>query len=490
MREVDAIAQRCLAKPPDERYGDAGALAMTIRAALGGERVRTRARLPWQWIAVGIVLVITIGAAVFLLRDRTRQLDHGYDLRASDIRGDAETKRLIALALRADAEGNRPQAMELLEEAWRRPAKTAFPAAFLSSFADGAGDAALSTRWENAAKKRLDGASPYESLLVRYLIEPSGFQSQELALAKSALDVRPDAWRLRLAAAHIHLGQRDRDAARRELQQIDVTRPDDRRLMFVLADRASLGDVEGAERALRGSRLANRPAMLHYTEARIAWSRGDVRRAQQLFDRAARDATAESLAPLEVDSRLLSSMAMLRLGEWESAQRELATMANRARRIGLQHRVYEAAALTAYAAHHLGDFAERDRKLAESAAVGPPLHPRAALRLLAIRLHSPVWKQWKVRELATEPLLAATMALIRAREAADEGNVDVAKAELARARREGIEVAEEREEAELLAAELGLPSTLLPPDPPYPNLLRYLAIFDHPRTSKGTGVSR
>jgi hypothetical protein len=65
-----------------------------------------------------------------------------------------------------------------------------------------------------------------------------------------------------------------------------------------------------------------------------------------------------------------------------------------------------------------------------------------------------------------------------------------ARLELRRARAEGIDTAEEREEAELLAAELGMPSTLLPPDPPYPNVLRYLAIFDYARISNSTGISR
>ncbi|HEV7768275.1 MAG TPA: hypothetical protein VGQ76_24965 [Thermoanaerobaculia bacterium] len=60
-----------------------------------------------------------------------------------------------------------------------------------------------------------------------------------------------------------------------------------------------------------------------------------------------------------------------------------------------------------------------------------------------------------------------------------DGNDAVsAKRELGRARAEGIDQTEQREEAELLAAELGVPSQVLPADPPYPNVLRYLAIFD------------
>jgi hypothetical protein len=82
------------------------------------------------------------------------------------------------------------------------------------------------------------------------------------------------------------------------------------------------------------------------------------------------------------------------------------------------------------------------------------------------------------------------MSLIRAREAAFAGDLERAKVELRRARTEGIDTAEEREEAELLAAELGLPSSRLPPDPPYPNMVRYLAIFDYDRISTGTSSSR
>lgn len=260
--------------------------------------------------------------------------------------------------------------------------------------------------------------------------------------------------------------------------------------MLVLADRASLGDTDGAERDLRASRLAKRPPIFHYTEGRIAWSRGQVRKALSLYDRAAAEAAAEGLVPLELESRLHAGIALIRMGQWDEAQRRFAGTSSRARQVKLEHRVYESTSLAAYAAHRAGDFEERDRKLAEAAALGPPEHPYAALRLLAMRLGSPVWKSWSLAPLERDPLLAPTVTLIRAREAALAGDVQRAKQELRRARTEGIDAAEEREEAELLAAELGLPSTLLPPDPPYPNVLRYLAIFDHPRMASGTGTSR
>ncbi|HEV7238374.1 MAG TPA: protein kinase [Thermoanaerobaculia bacterium] len=495
--EVDAIVQKCLEKFPDDRFKDAGELAERIRQHVGRASARlttpierAKARPTVRIVAVAIVVLIVAGAAYLVNRHRNRQLDHGYDLRASDIRGDAETTRLIELALQADAEGNRPKAIELFEEAWRRPSKTALPAAFLSSFNDASGNDEVSKDWGARAMKRLDGASPYESLLVRYFVEPSDYTTHELALAKAVLEIRPDAWRLRLAAAHILLGKRERDAARRELQQIDPSKPDDRRLMLVLADRASLGDIDGAERDLRASRLVRRPPIYHYTEARIAWSRGDARRAMQLFDRATAEAAAESLASLEIESWLFAGVAATQLRDWDEARQRLASCGVRAREMGLEHRVFESAAFGAYVAQQTGDFEERDRKLNEAAALKPPIHPWVALRLLAIRLGSTVWTKWSIAEVERDPLQAATLWLIRAREAAYAGDLEQAKAHLRRSRSEGVETTEHREEAELLAAELGLPSTRLPADPPYPNTLRYLAIFDQDRISIATGAAR
>jgi hypothetical protein len=480
-RDLDPLVRRCLEKVPANRPAHAGELASELRAMLVGERLSRRVRLPPfdrarmpRLLAIGAVAIVTLLAfagAFFLLRDP--QLDHGYDLRASDVRGDTETKRLLQLALRADAEGNRRKAMELLEEAWRRPSSTPFPAAFLSSFNDAAGDLQRSAYWEREAKKRLAGASTYESLLVRYLSVPSARSEQELALAKSALDLRPDAWRLRLAAAHIYLSHRDREAARRELQRIDVRKPDDRRLMFVLADRASLGDVDGAERDLRKSRLVNRPPLLHYTEARIAWSRGNARRAAEVFDRAADDAANEGLGSVEVEARELAGLARLRLRDWSEAQRRFTTNTRRARQLGLPYRTFASLALGAYAAHRMNDADERDRKLNDAAAIAPTGPPQAALRLLAMRTQSNAWRAWPMGDISRD-----AMSLVRGREAFAAGDVALATRELRRARAEGIEQTELREEAELLARELRLPSQMLPADPPYPNVLRYVAIFD------------
>jgi serine/threonine protein kinase/tetratricopeptide (TPR) repeat protein len=483
-REVDLLVQRCLAKAPAERYSNAGELAKAIRSVLDGFRTTSRTvsmpRSRKAWIVIPLLLVIA--AASFLWwRTHTGLVDHGYDLRVSDIRADAETRRLLELALRADAAGNRAKSMQLLEEAWRRPSRTSLPAAFLSSFSDAAGNADAARRWGSAALGRLDrDASTYESLLTRYLAAPSTDRDQELALSKSLLEIRPAAWRLRLAAAHILLGQREREAARRELQQIDVDKPDDRRLTLVLADRASLGDADGAERDLRRSHLAARPPFRSYVEGRIAWSRGDAKRAAALFDEAARAAANETLTTTELDSLLYAGVALLRLRRYDEAQQRFAATVSRARQAGSSVRVFDASACSAYTAWRAGDLVLRDRRFEEAASVQPPAAPMSALRLLAMRSGSTLWKRWDARPLEKDPELTPVVSLLRAREAFTAGDQESAKRELRRARAEGIDETEMREEAELLSAELGLPFTVMPADPPYPNMLRYLAIFDLP----------
>ena len=487
-KAAEPIISRCLEKSPAERYPTAGELAADLRALLAtGVSTRFLSSTLRQRRAHGsrrmLAAVMSIVALLALLTwwfvvPIFTVIDAGYDVRASDIRADRSTRNLVALALRADADGNRPKAVALLEEASRRPSPTAIPAAFLSSYAGASGDDARAQQWATTARKRAAEADPYESLLVEFLTRRDSDEGRSLALAKSLLTLRPQAWRLRLASAHVQLARRQPAAALAELRQIDVRKPDDSRLGIVLADRASLGDTAGAARDLRASRLGARPPLFHYCEGRIAWSRGEAARARDLFERAADEAVGENLLTLEMQSRTLAALARMSLHDWAGASPMLGAVAARARGAHQPESAFLAEALLAYVAHRSGDLEERDRRMLATRQWD--VHPGyvAALYVLAIRLRSPVWAQWPRPNTSKEASLSGVDSLIEARVRWSRGDAAGAVRSLQHARSDGIDNTGFREEAELLARDLGLPHVRLKADPPYPNLLRWLAIFD------------
>jgi len=493
---TDALVQRCLSKKPENRLTDAAALAAEIRVLLTDDdevlRRSTQARRAvqrpkrWPFYAVGAALVLMTPVA-FYVRHQSEVIDQGYALRISDIRGNEEVRRLVAIAMKTDSQGNRGNAIQLLEQAHRSSSETALPAAFLASWFNANGNAKEEDYWSSEARKRLKPDTPtYESLLVRYF---SGQRDEQngtlLALAQSMLNIRPDAWRLRLGAAHMLLTQRDNEAALLQLKKIDIDQPDDRRLMLVLADRASLGDIKDAARDLQRSRLMLQPAFSSYTLARMAWTRGDIDGAIQNFGVCAERAAAESMTNVEIDARLYQAMAYIKRNDLPNAQKSVSLCVARARQTQAAQRECDCNAIAAYIANLQGDSVERDRKLEEAMMFAVHAGDVAALRVLAIRMRSEAWKQWARPRLEGEAILTGTAPLIDAREAWFAGNADAARQSLRRARAEAIDGTGFREEAELLSAELGGPSTLLRPDPPYPNPLRYLAIFDLERGRPG-----
>jgi tetratricopeptide (TPR) repeat protein len=476
--DLRAFIARCLAKRPEERFQNGAELRTAMRGtAATTMRVQVPARLGRRG-AVAIVValvVIAIAAAVVakIVGDRRRIIDDGYALRASDVTGDAETRRLTELALRADASGDRSEAMELLREATRRDARTPLPAAFLASFAYYNGNHAEGLRWAAETKRRLGGASStYESMLSRYLL-PESATATEMALSSSLLTLRPKAWRLRLALAHLHLSRREHSAALAELKQIDVAMLDDRRAALVLADRASLGDVAGASRDLERSRVAARPALLAYVRGRIAWSSGRPAEAARRFDEAVESATVQNLGPVANESSVLAGIARVGTGDLASALSTFDVAAAKAQQVGSTDNAIDAYAFAAYVAWRLGDQPGAERRLRAAASL---LDPRtneatAALRLLALRMHADIG----LSSIPSEPAVAT---LIQAREAWALGETATASRLLDQSRSEGIDTTSFSEEAALLAADLGAPPRKFKPDPPYPVRLRYVAIWE------------
>ncbi|HEV2721086.1 MAG TPA: serine/threonine-protein kinase [Thermoanaerobaculia bacterium] len=467
--DLRALIGRCLEKDPAARFQNGTELREAVRSA--GVPAGRPAGVPparGRWLLLLLLLIPIAITIAYVLHNRRRIIDDGYQLRAADVTGDAETRRLTELALRADAAGDRSEAMELLREAARRDARAPLPAAFLASFAFYDGNHAEGRRWAGEAKRRLGNAtSTYESLLCRYL-QPDPTVATEMALASSLLTLRPSAWRLRLALAHLHLSRRELAAALAELKQIDVAMLDDRRAALVLADRASLGDVESASRDLDHSRVASQPALSAYARGRIAWSSGRAAEAARDFDQAVESATVQNLGPVASESRVLGAIARVGTGDLRAALNAFDVAAIKTQEAGSTESAIDSYAFAAYVAWRLGDQEGAARRLHAAAALVEGAAPE--LQLLALRTRI------VVRLPSTQDRAVAT--IIHAREAWARGDTATAARLLDQARSEGIDTSWFAEEAALLATDLGAPPRKFKADPPYPVRLRFVAVWE------------
>jgi serine/threonine protein kinase len=474
------VVERCLEKSPALRFQNGGEVADALRGLSTSapiRRVTPRRFSPLLIVLFVVILALAAFVSVVIARGN-EVIDNGYDLRRSDLSGDSETRRLTALALHADGAGNRSEAIQLLTEAVRRDNDPPLPAAFLASFSYYSGDRKSGARWSAETKRRMPNAtSPYEALLSRYL-QPVNAASTEMALASSLLALRPRAWRLRLALAHLHLSRRESKAALAQLMQIDVSAPDDRRLSNVLADRASLGDIAGATRDLSRSKLTKLPTLLAFTQARIAWSGGHAAEAARLFDSAAESATIANFGPVAVDARMLAGVARIAMNDLDRAQTTLDLAAATAHDAGLPQSELESYAFGAYVAGRRGDAEGLDRRFRLAAALAEPdSNDYTILHMFAAREHltatfgtSAISPDIEI----TQPVLT----LIKARDAWSQNDVATASHLLEQSRSEGIDTTWFTEEAALLAYDLGEPSRSFRPDPPYPNRLRFIAIWE------------
>jgi hypothetical protein len=476
-----SVVERCLEKQPAARFQNGGEVAKALREldiSAPTRPFRVAPRRPATRLIIGLMIVAIVAAAILVTAiTRGRQvIDDGYDLRASDITGDAETRRLMALALHADSAGDRSEAIQLLSEAARRTPDSPLPAAFLASFTHYNGDRKGGERWSAETRRRMAKAtSPYEALLCRYLL-PENEGTMEMGLSTSLLELRPRAWRLRLGLAHLHLSRRETKAALAQLMQIDVGAPDDRRLAIVLADRASLGDVAGATHDLARSKLTTRPALLAYTQARIAWSSGKAAEAVRLFDSASENATIDNLVPVAIESRVLAGVARIGMNDLEQAQSAFDLAAVKAHDAGLGESELESDAFAAWVAGRRGDAEGLARRLRLAAALAEPgTTDYAALRLFAAREHLNVLGT--TVSPPTDEENPAVMTLIKARDAWSQNDPATALRLLQQSRSEGIDATWFSEEAALLAYDLGGPTRAFRADPPYPNRLRFIAIW-------------
>jgi len=291
---------------------------------------------------------------------------------------------------------------------------------------------------------------------------------------------------LRLARAHYHLARREREAALADLRRIPVQPLGNRGLALVLADRASLGDAEGADRDLRSGRLEGEEALAAFVRGRIRRSQHRPVEARQEFQRAIEEATRRNQPDLATESRLLAGITAYESGDPAGASLWLDRYAAEPSNPHPDD-ACEALALSAYLAERRGDAVGRDRRLAEARRRLPTLdvgaiETRIAVTLLDLRLEGGSEEDLSpfLGRITSQPELLGVRSLLLARIAfqrSENGRGEAARL-LRQSRLEGVDQTYFAEEAALLASDLGEPPVHLWVDPPYPNLLRFAAVWE------------
>jgi DNA-binding winged helix-turn-helix (wHTH) protein len=465
----DVARDRTPAVPRRARRAIASSLlALVLLAALGG-------LLWWSW--------------------RSREiLDSGFALRRSDLGNQrTETVDLVREALTAWGDGDRLRARTLLETAHRGDPATPVPAALLALLQPGN----QGRDWAGEAERRLPaGASAYQRLLVRYAgLSRVSENADSVATLSALLEIRPEAWALRLARAHYHLARRERAAALVDLRQIQVPSLSNRGLAMVLADRASLGDADGADRDLKSARVEGEEALSAFVRGRIRRSQRRPAEARLEFQRAIDEATRRNQPDLATESRLLVGITAFESGDPAGASLALDEFAFEPANPHPED-ACEALALSAYLAQRRGDAAGMERRLAEArrrleTMDASAIETRIAVDLLALRLEGTRSQDLRpfAGTITSEPELLGVRSLLLARIAfqGPEGGRAEAARLLRQSRLEGVDQTYFAEEAALLASDLGAPPAHLWVDPPYPNLLRFAAVWELDRR-RGLGT--
>jgi DNA-binding winged helix-turn-helix (wHTH) protein len=398
------------------------------------------------------------------------QLDPGYGLRAEDLRAARpETAALLREALDNEARGERERAAILLENLHASDPGCPVPAIYLAIWSKGAGDRVAAREWLRRARERL-GEAPglYYSLWLAFVeAEIDGGSRAVIDASGAMLDLRPQAWRMRHARAHLMEFMGMRSAALAEIRQIEVPRLGHRKRDMVIADRASMGDVAGAQLMLDRLDPAQDPIMHAFLGGRLAWSRGDWDAAHVGFRRAA--GTAFDMARLDLQTRALQYAGAIEVMRGEDAA-ALASFETARQALAGQNGVAETDLSLSIAQLRLlaGDvpLARRELDRALSRREFGEVMPAAAV-LAAWRLFPDSPPE---RPAEPGPVPAA---LLEAHEAVHDGNRARANDAVARALGLGAATSRHADELRWLELQLDLPVTPAAAiDPPYPPLSR------------------
>lgn len=476
---VDAPSPR-EPEPPAGPEAPAGAAADRHGPAVTDRPTQGATAASHRWLRMaGLVMLLLAGwMATIWMRgpDASAEpmLDDGYGLRVADLRAArADTAGLLREALANEAGGERERAARLLTTLHATDLGTPVPAIYLAIWNKGDGDLASAREWARQAHARVgEPADLYYSLWLAFVdAELAGDPQAVIDAAGALLDVRPKAWRMRHARGHLmeYLGMRS--AALLEIQQIEVPELGHRKRDMVIADRASMGDVAGAQAILDGLDAAQDPVMHAFLSGRLAWTRGEWDLARDSFRQAA--GAAFDMARLDLQTRALSyagAIEVMRgrddtaLADFEAARQALAGR-NAIADCDLSLLIAQMHALAGRAALARS---ELDRALSAS--------PDESGRTVAVAARFAAWRLFPdrppTRPADLDELPAALWDAFEARQRGDQGMAGQA---LARAQALGAGSSRFADEARWLEWQLGLPvapASII--DPPHPPLSRVI----------------
>lgn len=424
--------------------------------------------------AVLVLAALVAGLAAWLLRDPL--IFDGYALRESDLQADRrETARIARAAFAAEEAGDRERAVALMRSLHASDPSTPVPAAMLAWWRSHTAPEEAAA-WGRAARARLrPDTPPYLRLFVDYFVTRSGDDSYRGQL-NAVLELRPAAWRMQYARAHVLLADRDFAGALRSLQQVPTRGPEAGLLADVLADRLSLGDPAAAAMARELPAIAGNPTLRAYLQGREAYSAGRLAEAIAALDESARHARQAGDYLRQIMATELAGIAAFEAASADTLPRLSAT-----RRLcqdrGRLDCVATALGLQAVMEVRRGEAGRASALLAEAWQLAPQLWIRPALLLVALenRLALPGDLQAVAADIADDPAFAGVAELLRGWQAQAQGQPEQARRELDLAVERGVRQTYSAEDALLLAAQLGAPVAPCRTDPPYPNPLRLSA---------------
>lgn len=452
------------------------ASSAAIPAAVSRPR---RTAHPWLLAALAVAVVGLLAMPAWrtpepppTVGDATAMVLSSYAIRVGDLNASRpETAELLRAAEQALNRGDGAQARRLLQSAEDSDTQSALVPALRAIHHGSDEQDSVSTLVQRARERLSPQDHPYTRLMVDYAGADLISTHAERAAVDALLTLRPEAWRLRLRRAHLEIQVGNREAALRHLRAFPVDQAPAATSMYVLADRASYGDVAEVQGLLAGGVLAADPLRQKYVEARIAWSRRAADTGARL-DALATAAVVAGVFQIEYQVRELAA-AWAYASDDPLADALLRRAVHALREGGRAQFAAPMLTLSAELAFRRGQREEATALLRQAADLAGTPSSLVEIEILNARLGMLPRGQFLETAGATddrfgrgEPALIAGWYALRA------GALEQARAALDEARASGVLGSPQAESAALLAVKLGAEPRSCWVDPPYPDLAR------------------